>query len=60
MGKGLILLKPKQITKSESKWATFSFGRPDTNNYRKITSLHCFENNFPHEANYVENEHKKT
>lgn len=29
----------------------FAFGRPDTNNYRKITrSLYCLKNNFPYEA----------
>lgn len=58
-GEGLELLKSKKIIKSESKWATLAFGRPDTNNYRKmIRGLYCFKNNFPYETDYTQNEHK--
>lgn len=56
---GLKLLKSKQINYIRVKMATSAFGRPDTNNHRKIIrSLYCFKNNSPYEADYTEDEHK--
>lgn len=39
--------------------ATSAFGRPYTNNHRKIIrSLYCFKNNSPYEADYTDYQHK--
>lgn len=54
------LLKPSRLLNPSLNGPTgFAFGRPDTNNVRKITrTLYYFKNNFPYEADHIENEHK--
>lgn len=40
--------------------ATAAFGRPDTNNHRKIIrSLYCFKNNSPYEADCIQTTNTK-